>query len=88
MIGAHPMIAYALPSFVVSVTVATHPRATPTAPAKIPCNSLTVIACRRDVQVPKSNTVTALPSNDNVSTNLRPCLSAAVAYYSELESDK
>jgi hypothetical protein len=80
------MIAYALPSFVMSVTVATHPRATPTAPANIPCNNLTAIACRRDVQVPKSNTVTALPNKDIVSTNLRPCLSAAVAYSSEAVS--
>lgn len=42
---AHPRMAYARPSLLGSVTNVTEPRATPTAPAKMPCSNLTHIAC-------------------------------------------
>jgi len=77
----YPKIAYARPSFVISVTDVTVPRATPTVPAKTPCKSRVTIAWRRDVDVPKIVTVTALPNNESVKTIRRPCRSATVAWF-------
>lgn len=76
----YPRIAYALPSLVASVTKATDPRATPTAPAKTPCASRIAIACCSVVDVPKMKQVAALPNSDSTSTTRRPCFSATVAY--------
>ena len=76
---SYPKIAYALPSLLASVIKATEPRATPTAPANMPCKRRIEIACWIVVAVPKLRQVRALPRSEMISTERRPCLSATVA---------
>jgi hypothetical protein len=86
VVDTHPRIAYARPSLLGSVMVATVPRPTPMAPANTPCSNRMVIACGSVVEVPKARQVRELPSKDTKSTVRVPCRSEAVAQRREVRN--
>jgi hypothetical protein len=82
----HPRMAYARPSFDLSVMKTTEPLATPTEPANAPCTSRIHIACHIVFDSPKAVTEAALPNSVTTRTNRRPYFLASEAYiYASLE---